>query len=154
MSSSQEVKSCRIWGFHGDEYEDGCLQVKSCLSMMFFWVVTTCRLVGWYHRPENGDGMFLRNVGFYLLVHTASQPRRIWISWPPCKPQISQSLVYLFDLQCLESLKTLKIIFGRWEVTLRPSICRRKLIYSHPALGRLLSGIGIQLSDPACLYAS
>jgi hypothetical protein len=40
------------------------------MSMLFLWVATPCRL-----NPEDGDSMFLRNVGKYLGVYTASQPR-------------------------------------------------------------------------------
>jgi hypothetical protein len=32
---------------------------------------------------ENGDSMFLRNVGTYLQVHKASRPRRTSTSLPP-----------------------------------------------------------------------
>jgi hypothetical protein len=32
-------------------------------TMLFFWVVTPCRLVG---SPEKGDRIFIRNVGIYL----------------------------------------------------------------------------------------
>jgi hypothetical protein len=35
---------------------------------IFFWVVRPCS-------PEDGDRMFLRNFGNYLLVYTASQPK-------------------------------------------------------------------------------
>jgi hypothetical protein len=38
------------------------------MSMLFFWVVTPCGLVGRY-------SMFLRNFGIYLQAHTASQSR-------------------------------------------------------------------------------
>jgi hypothetical protein len=38
---------------------------------MFFYVVTPCRSD---FIPEDGDTMFLRNVGIYLQVYTASQP--------------------------------------------------------------------------------
>jgi hypothetical protein len=34
------------------------------MLILLFWVVTL----------EDGDGMFLRNVGIYLEVHTALQP--------------------------------------------------------------------------------
>jgi hypothetical protein len=46
---------------------------------MFFLVVTSCGLAGavqhCHFSPEDGDRMFLRNVGIYLRVYTASQPR-------------------------------------------------------------------------------
>jgi hypothetical protein len=29
----------------------------------------------WHFSPENGDSMFLRNIGIYLQVHTALQPK-------------------------------------------------------------------------------
>jgi hypothetical protein len=51
--------------------------------MMFFWVLTPCRLVGKSQRlhlqdfsTEEGGSMFLRNVGIYRRVYTASKPRR------------------------------------------------------------------------------
>jgi hypothetical protein len=65
------------------------------MSTLSFWVVTPCGLVcryqrfgatyclhlqGWSHfsvfSPEDGDSMLLRNVGIYIRVRTASQPRR------------------------------------------------------------------------------
>jgi hypothetical protein len=53
------------------------------MSMFFFRVVTPCELVsrhqrfgGTYFSPEDGGSMFLRNIGVYLQVHTALQPRR------------------------------------------------------------------------------
>jgi hypothetical protein len=58
------------------------------MTMLFFWVVTPCGLVGRYQhfgetyclhfqdRPEHGDSMFNRNFGIYLRVHAAPQPRR------------------------------------------------------------------------------
>jgi hypothetical protein len=39
--------------------------------MLAFWVVTPCGL-----GPEDGGNMFLRDVGIYLPVHTALQPKR------------------------------------------------------------------------------
>jgi hypothetical protein len=36
------------------------------MMMLFFWVLV-----------EDGDSMFLRNVGIYRRVYTASKPRRI-----------------------------------------------------------------------------
>jgi hypothetical protein len=39
--------------------------------------------------PEDGDSMFLRNVGIYLRVHTVSQPRTTSSSSPPWELQIS-----------------------------------------------------------------
>jgi hypothetical protein len=53
------------------------------MSMLFFWVMTPCGLADSYqrfgetqayslhlHSPEDGDSMFLRNVGNCLQVHT------------------------------------------------------------------------------------
>jgi hypothetical protein len=62
------------------------------MSMLLFWVVTPCGIVGRYQRfgwtcclhlqpssvifrTEDGDSVFLRNFGIYLRVHTASQPK-------------------------------------------------------------------------------
>jgi hypothetical protein len=54
------------------------------MSVLFFWVVMPCKLVGRHQsfgktgcpifRAENGD--FLQSAGIYLEVHKASQPRR------------------------------------------------------------------------------
>jgi hypothetical protein len=47
----------------------------------FFWVLVPCRLVGRCQMfgetycPEDGDGMFLRNVGIYLWVYLAPKLR-------------------------------------------------------------------------------
>lgn len=39
--------------------------------------------------PEDGDSVFLRNVGIYLLTYTASQPRKRKLLYlPPLEPQI------------------------------------------------------------------
>jgi hypothetical protein len=38
--------------------------------------VDTRTVEGNVFRPEDGDSIFLRNVGIYLQVHTALQPRR------------------------------------------------------------------------------
>jgi hypothetical protein len=44
----------------------------------------------WRSVAEDRDSMFLRNVGIYLQVYTASQPRRpTSSSAQPCEPQIS-----------------------------------------------------------------
>jgi hypothetical protein len=45
------------------------------MALLLFWVVTSCGLFN----TEDGDSMFLRNVGFYLRVHMASQPRRDYL---------------------------------------------------------------------------
>jgi hypothetical protein len=60
------------------------------MSVLVFWVVKPCGLVGRYQRfegtfsPEDGDSIFLRNVGIYLQVHTALQPRRLISATPDC----------------------------------------------------------------------
>jgi hypothetical protein len=41
--------------------------------------------------PEDGDSMFLRNVGMYRRVYTALQLTRTPTSSPPWEPQISQT---------------------------------------------------------------
>jgi hypothetical protein len=46
------------------------------MSMLFFWVAMPCGPVSGDQRFGDGDSMFLHNVGTYLQVHTASQPRR------------------------------------------------------------------------------
>jgi hypothetical protein len=43
------------------------------MMMMMFWVLAPCRLV--VFRLEDGDSMFLRNVGIYRRVYTAPKPR-------------------------------------------------------------------------------
>jgi hypothetical protein len=54
------------------------------MSMLVSWVVTPCGLTDTnvsenytasIFSPEEGHGMFLRNAGIYLRVHTALQPR-------------------------------------------------------------------------------
>jgi hypothetical protein len=48
----------------------------SKLPMLAFWSVMPCGLVDRYQdNPEDGSIMFLQNVGIYLQVHTALQPR-------------------------------------------------------------------------------
>jgi hypothetical protein len=49
------------------------------MSLLVFWEVTPCGLVGRYLRfsTEDGGNMFFRNVGTYLRLHTALQPRRL-----------------------------------------------------------------------------
>jgi hypothetical protein len=67
------------------------------MSMFVFWVVRPHELVGRYQRfgeiyclrlqGEDGDNMFLRNVGICLQVHMALQPRRptsTWWFYVPC----------------------------------------------------------------------
>jgi hypothetical protein len=39
------------------------------MMMMFFWVLGPCK-------AEDGDGMFLQNVGIYRRVYTVPKPRR------------------------------------------------------------------------------
>jgi hypothetical protein len=51
------------------------------MAMMFFRIFTPCELVG--RGRENGDSIFLRNVGIYLRVYTASKPRRATSSSSP-----------------------------------------------------------------------
>jgi hypothetical protein len=59
------------------------------MSMLVFWVVTPCGLVGRYHISEkhtvsifrvfgleDGNSMFLQNVDICLQVHMALQPRK------------------------------------------------------------------------------
>jgi hypothetical protein len=65
---------------------NGNFPARPCLTMLF-WVVMPCGLIGGYqcfaetyclHNfiPEDADSIFLENVGIYLQVHMASQPRR------------------------------------------------------------------------------
>jgi hypothetical protein len=75
--------------------------------MLVFWVVTLCGCVGTIDnnvseehtasfRAEDGGSIFLQNVGIYLQVHTALQPRRpTSTSSPPREPQVS-SIQYNF----------------------------------------------------------
>jgi hypothetical protein len=50
-------------------------------SMLFFWVVMLYWLVSRYHcSPEEGESMFLWNLGTYLQIHRMLQPRRILTS--------------------------------------------------------------------------
>jgi hypothetical protein len=61
---------------------------------MFYWDMAPCRLVSscQHFRAENGDSMFLWNIGIYQRVCMVPKPRRIVSSssllW---KPQISHS---------------------------------------------------------------
>jgi hypothetical protein len=64
------------------------------MSVLVFWVITTCGLVG-NHRcfgethylqhfnSEDEDSMFLQNVGVYIQDHTALQPRTTSTPTPP-----------------------------------------------------------------------
>jgi hypothetical protein len=71
-------------------------------SMLFFWVVTPCGLVGryqhfgetyhlhfqdWSVSPEDGGSTFLQYVGSYLWFHMVSQPRTTTLTsslqWEP-----------------------------------------------------------------------
>jgi hypothetical protein len=53
------------------------------MSMLAFWVVTPCGLLGKYQhfffRAKDRDSMFLRNVDLCLKVDTTLQPRRQYI---------------------------------------------------------------------------
>jgi hypothetical protein len=59
------------------------LKVRLLMSVFVFWVVTlwTRRLIPTFQR--NTVSIFLQNVGIYLQVHMASQPRRTTLtsSW-------------------------------------------------------------------------
>jgi hypothetical protein len=50
------------------------------MSVLLFWVMMLCGIVGRYQCFGGGD-MFLWNIGIYLRVHTVSQPRRtsVWM---------------------------------------------------------------------------
>jgi hypothetical protein len=56
--------------------------------MLIGGLVTLCGLVG--RRPEDGDSMFLQNVGNYLHVHAVLHPIR-----PTSLPQILHDFVYV-----------------------------------------------------------
>jgi hypothetical protein len=63
------------------------------VGLMGSSVMWTCRHIPMFRgnilRPEDGDGMFLRNVGIYVQVHTALQSKRPTMSSsPPWEPQI------------------------------------------------------------------
>jgi hypothetical protein len=49
-------------------------EVLMVVKMLSFWVVMQCGFVGGYFSLEYGN-TFLQNVGIYLQVHTASQPK-------------------------------------------------------------------------------
>jgi hypothetical protein len=55
-------------------------EIFTAVSMMLlFWALAPCRLGGRYWRafsPEDGDSMFLRNIGIQLRVYTAPKSRR------------------------------------------------------------------------------
>jgi hypothetical protein len=53
------------------------------MRTLFFWAVTPCGLadrnfretyLSIFSSPEDGDSMFIRNVGIHLEVHMALQP--------------------------------------------------------------------------------
>jgi hypothetical protein len=75
--------------------------------------------------PEDGDIIFLRNVDIYLLVYTASQPRRIIsLSSPPWEPKISQNTTrrnnpedHCLYSHRLENLKSYRNCVWEQEVT-------------------------------------
>jgi hypothetical protein len=54
------------------------------ILLLVFWVVTPCGLAGrqrfgatyCFHLQGNESDIFLKNVGSYEQVHTASEPRR------------------------------------------------------------------------------
>jgi hypothetical protein len=46
------------------------------MSMLVFWLVKPCGLVGRSDQSEDGNSMFLRNFGIYLQVNAAWHPRR------------------------------------------------------------------------------
>jgi hypothetical protein len=53
------------------------------MMMRFFWVLAPCRHTVSIFSPEDGDSIFLRNVGIYRRVYTAPKPRRIASSSSP-----------------------------------------------------------------------
>jgi hypothetical protein len=63
---------------------DSCFKKVTLLVTMFvFWVVTLCELVGRcqcfgeiYFSAEDGDSMFLQNVGIDLQLHMVLRSRR------------------------------------------------------------------------------
>jgi hypothetical protein len=63
-------------------------EVVDLLTILFCWVVTPWG-DSYVHTdvsifsPEDGDSMFFRNVGIYLRVHKASQPRTFSLPWEP-----------------------------------------------------------------------
>lgn len=50
------------------------------MSMLVFWVVVNCELLGRYRRfrlsPESGGSISLRNFGNDVQVHMVLQPRK------------------------------------------------------------------------------
>jgi hypothetical protein len=46
------------------------------MSMLVFWVVTPCGLVGRYFNSKDEESIYLLNVGIYQQVHTALQTQK------------------------------------------------------------------------------
>lgn len=60
----------------------------NCVSVMFFWFMTLCGLVGGC-QAENWNDTFLWNIGNHLQDHTLSQPITPWLTFSPqWEPQI------------------------------------------------------------------
>jgi hypothetical protein len=100
----KQLATSNAWScITGEQYLDGRIPLKRILEngvvrmqtelklMMFFWVLVLCRLIsrcqcfgemyclhlqGCIFSPEDGDIMFLRNVGVYWQVYMAPKPRR------------------------------------------------------------------------------
>jgi hypothetical protein len=112
--------------------QKGKVELRSCIKMsVLFWVVTPYRFVGSFQRfggtycLEDGDNMFLRNVGIYLRVFTASQHRayrrhNIHIGLLKIHLVIF-STVYPFTYQIC-SIQRVCLLIKRWFVFLRDEI--------------------------------
>jgi hypothetical protein len=61
------------------------MMMMMMMMMMMIWDLAPCRLVGRWAEvsPEDGDNIFLRNVGIYRRVYAAPKPRRTSSSSPP-----------------------------------------------------------------------
>jgi hypothetical protein len=106
------------------------------MSMLVLWVITPCGLVGRYQRfgatyREDGGSIFLWNVGIYLQVHTALQPRRT--TSPSAKHTRKFQAVYVKS-SCNSKFGTTNLIrlyLGRLQAhldhTLQPAMCSQKL---------------------------
>jgi hypothetical protein len=101
------------------------------MSMLVFCVLTPCGLVGRYEHfgesnfsPEDGDSMFLRNVGVYLQIHMALLPRR-----PTMTNSLPFKLCFIYS-RCCNFQIPVKIMFAA-QLSMdakRTKFCRNVLI--------------------------
>jgi hypothetical protein len=88
----------------------------------------------WTCKPENGDSMFLWDVGIYLKVHMLLQPRRLTLtSLLPSAPHILHLTTFLLNLVTIVII----IIFHHevrpgWPVSIAAFTSYSSLFIGHP----------------------